>query len=202
MQKVVELKGRRCCSRCAYPLSTCVCDSVIGCELPCKITVLQHRKESKHAKNTVRLAKLIAPDIEIILDDVECLKNGEFAAKLKDAILIYPNPHSNVLLKHDLESKHTLEDTHLLFIDATWKQAHGIWKRHPLLSTLDSYHLELSEMPEYTIRKAKRTNYLSTIEAIAYCTEILFGQDKHPYLSLLARMQSNWPSQKLSTPKS
>jgi len=158
--------------------------------------VLQHRKESKHAKNTARLAKLVAPELEIILDDEECFNNGVIADKLKDAILIYPNPHSNVLLKHNIESKHTLKDTHLLFIDATWKQAHGIWKRHPYLSTLDSYHLEVSEMPEYTIRKAKRPDYLSTIEAIAYCTEILFGQDKHPYLHLLGRMQSNWPPQR------
>lgn len=195
---------RQYCEKCEYPLATCVCKAIVKVVLPFRVVILQHEKESKHAKNTARLAKLISPEIEIVV----LTKGYEInelvsSIKMTNAVLLYPNETSTSLESFNIKSVQSRSNTGYLYneitlilIDASWRQAYGIWQQHTWLKDLP--HCHFGEVPEkqYEIRKSKKSHQLSTIEALAESIEILCGISGKPYISLLNHMQRYWARHK------
>lgn len=174
---------------------TCVCSAIVTVDVPVDITVIQHPKESKHAKNTIRLAKLINPRINVISSEQKERIQRLIESVMGNGALIYPNANSlpleNAFNDANLQSQPL---KHLIFIDASWKQAFGIWKQHSDLALLKSFHLDLNVGSKYQIRCAKKPNYLSSIEAIAYSLKTLCNTEPKPFFTILNKMQSFWPS--------
>ncbi len=54
------------CLRCQYLQLQCICDLIPIVEQPVEIIILQHEKEAKHAKNTVKLLQVVWPKIRVI----------------------------------------------------------------------------------------------------------------------------------------
>lgn len=191
---------RQYCEKCAYPQTTCVCKAVVRVVLPFRVVILQHEKESKHAKNTARLAKLISPEIEIIklTKDIE-IKELVDSIKTTNAVVLYPNETSTTLESFNskyeqsrLNSEYIDNNTTLILIDGSWRQVYGIWQQHMWLKNLP--HCHFGEIPnkQYKIRKSKKSHQLSTIEALAHSIEILSGISGKPYINLFNYMQKYW----------
>lgn len=185
---------REYCKNCSYPLQNCVCSAIERIDLPLSVVVIQHHKEVSHAKNTLRLARLISPCLQIIdARDIATI------SKLIDqsnanSILLYPNENSRSL-EELADENVTLGNSidKLILIDGTWKQAHGIWKRNRLEEHLQSVHFSNSVQKTYKIRTSKQGFQLSTIEALAYSVSVLTKLDVSPYHNILNAMQSHWP---------
>ncbi len=232
---------RKYCSHCAYPSKTCVCSAVTRLKLPCKVTIVQDRREAKHAKNTARLCTLLSDDIHIVDSDGEVTQEAleqlrqsvhDDGRSLNIPLLIYPNPSSQSLstLKREhsnqvpnkeallfeseayMSAKSNVEyanpepsistllkeknkrKTHLIFIDASWKQAFHVYKSLDVLRALPSYHLAQVPKSRYRIRKTSSELKLSTLEAIAYTLEYLFDVPPAPFFDVMEKMQSHWPN--------
>lgn len=162
--------SRPYCEICALPSRTCICAlaSHVGkIQYQGEIHVIQHPSETGHAKNSVRLVKLIMPTLSVWQGETP-----EQLTELRQQII--KNPQSWGCFypcAQSIESSSgapTLPHTKLLFIDATWRKARKIWHLNPWLQALPLYHLPKTLQGQYSIRKNHAEHQLSTLEAIAY----------------------------------
>jgi len=186
----MDSKKRSVCASCNYPSRTCICDYLSHVELPARIIVLQHKAEAKHAKNTVRLVKLIAPEI-VVLQSGADMKIDEVDLSNRNVVVIYPSEHSLSLEQYSNKSNMQSVDT-LVFIDASWRQAYGMWQANVWLHRYPQFHFESAPQAIYNIRLAKREHQLSTLEAIAYSLETLYGYPSTPFKRALKGLKKNW----------
>lgn len=155
--------------------------------------ILQHPKESLHAKNTVRLLSLALANITVLKGK----KAGDFieleqflAADPKPTAVFYPAEQSTEL---SLEAENTsARIKRAIFIDASWKQAYGIWQNNAWLNRYPFYKLPLHQSGQYTIRSSVLEYSFSTLEAVAYTLESIEQLDPAPLLSLLNTFTSQW----------
>ncbi|MBO1256768.1 DTW domain-containing protein [Alteromonas sp. 5E99-2] len=183
---------RQICEKCHYPSSTCICSFVKVISTKHKIHVLQHYKETKHAKNTVRLARLAIQDIELSViktnDDVTQIYQQ---LRNKKICVLYPSKCSRVLNKERLAFKNANYDE-IIFIDGTWKQTKGIFNRLAQQCHIEPWELDNAELPHYYIRKSPIKEGMSTLEAIASVLETVEELDVSTLYSLLKGFQSHW----------
>ena len=140
----------------------CLCAHITVVKNKIPILVLQHPKEAKHALNTIHIAAQCVQKIDVrqfpICDDT-C------AFWSQDAALLYPN-HQSIPLPVDHKGP-------ILILDGTWPKAQSMRLSIPSLRNKLCYHIPSHPRGEYTIRKSKRENALSSIEAIAAALEYL-----------------------------
>jgi DTW domain-containing protein YfiP len=192
--------SRQYCKRCAYPITTCVCGAIETLALPNRVIILQHKNESKHAKNTARLAKLVSPSIEIV--DVSGSASLSILSKsllTSEVLVLYPNNTSIAIESYIQEHAKNAEKNDLLrkpitliLIDANWRQAYGIWQQQKWLKAFTHCHFDNLPSKQYVIRKSKKAHQLSTIEALAHSLEIISGVSGQAYLNVFSFMQRHW----------
>lgn len=175
------------CTKCHYPVTTCVCEYVTKkVKNRTKIVILQHPDEVNLAKNTVRLLQLQLSDIQVVIGESE----NDFASILNDlpkesTALLYPG--KDTIDVHNCSAL-APKLTHLVVIDGTWKKTNKIFALNPWLQSLQK--ISFSSIPEnqYRIRKAEQAYSLSTLEAVGHFVHIVDGCDNKPLLNLLNGM--------------
>lgn len=202
----IQVNKRIICEGCGYAKSTCVCQWVKPIQSPLGIVILQHPKEAKHAKNTVKLLQLGLSNIEVIQGE-----SSQDFKKLADNVniqpgyfsLCYPNPNSKAIESTIKQSKKpTLyQPNHkLIFIDASWRKALKMWHLNPWLHELDSWHFDHPPSNQYKIRHTTQANSLSTLEAVAYVLNSTHHTDCNYLLTLFKNMQQKcFQSNRLNT---
>ena len=153
---------RAYCSHCAYPKTTCLCSHIRRIPNSIPIHVIQDPKETKHALNTIHIARLCLENIRI--HDVS-ITEEEIQQILQGGALMFPSQTSTTL-----PPNHTGP---LFFLDATWPKAMKIYLSNPILHSIPNYHLPNPRQSSYHIRKTSRTNALSSLEAIGQSLEFL-----------------------------
>ncbi len=185
---------RQICGKCLYPIKTCICSNISEQQLMFDITILQHPKEAKNAKNTARLAKLVTPEISIVkTDDIESLKALRHCLVRESTVVLYPSkvsyPISTAILP-------TLSDTqqrmHLIVLDGTWRQAFQVWQTNDWLRGYDCYHFDNPDISNYKIRKSKDNTHLSTLEAISIFAQMVFNINPSKYLNAQKSLMDVW----------
>ncbi|WP_026971042.1 tRNA-uridine aminocarboxypropyltransferase [Aliagarivorans marinus] len=156
--------SRARCPHCQRPLSHCLCADISMLQHQRPVTILRHPSEQQHAKATAHLAALSLSRCELIDGEGP----ADFAAFIANSDmrrvgLIYPS-----LASQPLEQADVGEIDSWLFLDGTWRKAHKLLQLNPWLQSLPSFHFAHAPASAYTIRKAKRSDSLSTLEAIAY----------------------------------
>jgi len=146
------------CPECLRPSRRCICRFVRSCDTPLKLTVIQHRDEAKHAKNTGALAARCL-DITLIFDDqIESIdfNNGRHS-------LLYPvtDAPTQVLQPTQLD-----ESIRVWIIDATWRKAKRLLAENPALQALPRIALSPTES-QWRNRKPQSSGQLATIEAVS-----------------------------------
>lgn len=177
------------CEICHFPTRTCICELVRASEkvkYDGQIHVIQHPLEVGHAKNSVQLVKQLMPALRLwqgeTPEELEALKNCVEQQSNKWACFF---PTSGSQLCTTTEPKRP--DTHLLFIDATWRKARKIWHLNQWLRDLPVYHLPENIEGRYNIRKNHASHQLSTLEAIAHTINSVTNSE--PLLHLFQEYQ-------------
>lgn len=127
---------------------------------------MQHPSEVGHAKNTVRLLKLVMPQMKIYVGEAatDFIELQHYlAAQTKPIYVVYPNEHSQTVAEAGAS-----EAAIIILVDGTWRKAYRMLQLNPWLLNYPSLHLECEDESQYVIRKAKRSDSLSTLEAAAY----------------------------------
>lgn len=175
------------CTKCHYPVTTCVCQYVTNkVENKTKIVILQHPDEVNLAKNTVRLLQLQLANIQVIIGENE----NDFAQACQDlpqhsTALLYPGENAIDVL--DCTSL-PVQLTHLVVIDGTWKKTNKIFALNPWLHALRKVSFNSVPQNQYHIRKAEQSYSLSTLEAVGHFIHIVDDCDNQPLLYLLDGM--------------
>lgn len=175
------------CTKCHYPVTTCVCEYVSKkVNNRTRIIILQHPDEVNLAKNTVRLLQLQLSDIQVVVGESESDFESVLMGLPKESTaLLYPGKDTI-----DVHNCSSLEPqlSHLLVIDGTWKKTNKIFALNPYLHALQK--ISFSTIPEnqYHIRKAEQSYSLSTLEAVGHFIHIVDGCDNQPLLHLLNGM--------------
>lgn len=156
-----------------------------------RVAIIQHGKETKHAKNTAKLAKLCAPEINIVKADcTESMHNLAVFCHANSSVVVYPCESSQEL---ESNRKSLAKNVRLLIIiDGSWKQAYAIFQQHTWLHAIPAFHFENAPDSQYTIRHTHFAKSLSTLEALAYSLSTLYSLDVEPFYRLQRAMQNNW----------
>ncbi|MCL1047144.1 DTW domain-containing protein [Shewanella electrodiphila] len=159
------------CQNCGYPKSACICDSVTKMTAKTTVIVLQHPSEAEHAKNTVKLLCLTLPATKVVVGETAD-DFAELQVYLKEAgkpvYLVYPSETSQ-----SAADSGAPEECIILLIDGTWRKAFKMLQLNPWLLELPALHIEFEGVSQYRIRKAKRSDSLSTLEATAYMLQAI-----------------------------
>ncbi len=183
---------RTLCYKCGYPQAVCVCPWVSDIVSPVDIVILQHHRESDHAKNTARLVQLAIPDVDVQV--VPARSNLEQAIDIQDGeycAVFFPTATSRPLEENLSEfTAHNYQKT--VFLDGSWKQASGMAQQLSQNPNLHFYHFEDPQPSRYQIRHTNQASALSTIEAIALVLEKVYSVNTQPLMDLLEGFQSHW----------
>ena len=157
---------RPICPTCQYPLRVCVCELTCDLSLPTRIVVLQHPSETGHAKNSVKILRLVAPDTQVIIgerpEDFAELKRQVESQKVA---VFYPSEKARDFCGGEV---FTRDYDMLIFIDASWRKAYKMWQENPWLWQCEAWQFSNPPAGQYDIRKTSVVNGLSTLEAVAY----------------------------------
>ncbi|UJF22429.1 tRNA-uridine aminocarboxypropyltransferase [Shewanella sp. OMA3-2] len=156
---------RAYCAVCDYPLIACVCHAISPLQVRTNVIVMQHPSEVNHAKNTVRLMRLVIPNMRVFVgetteDFIEL--QAYLAQATKPIYVVYPSDNSQTVMQAKAAS-----DAIIILLDGTWRKAYKILQSNPWLLGYPALHLDVVYASNYIIRKAKRPDSLSTLEATA-----------------------------------
>ncbi|NMH65066.1 tRNA-uridine aminocarboxypropyltransferase [Shewanella salipaludis] len=163
--------SRRYCSVCHYPQSACVCASIRPLQPKTRLLVLQHPSEVGHAKNSVRLLSLVIPQTLVYVGETpeDFAELRQYLARLERPVyLVYPSEKSV-----QVQQAAPAADCVLLLLDGTWRKAFRLLQLNPWLQQYPALHLDLEQSSNYRIRKASRSDSLSTLEAAAHMLRAL-----------------------------
>ncbi|MGI2852790.1 tRNA-uridine aminocarboxypropyltransferase [Shewanella algae] len=178
---------RAYCEQCGYPQTACVCGAVAAIFPRSQLWILQHPSEVEHAKNSVRLLQLAVPDARVIVGETEAdfaALRAELTGDSLPTFLLYPSDESL-----PLPATASSETVRLILLDGTWRKTLKMFRLNPWLQALPQRHLPLAAPTAYRIRKASRSDSLSTLEAAAAAlSQLEPGLDVTPMHDLLAEL--------------
>ena len=167
---------RRQCPVCLRAQTTCICHWVTPTANLVDVLVLQHPKEVDHAKGSARLLHLSLQHSQLVVGDVfdavvlQDLLTGSPGA-VRHTLLLYPELPQDLasglavapaLPTSGLNDPTTLR---LVVLDGTWRKSRKMLFQNPLLQQLPRVALADLAPSRYLIRKARRPDQRSTLEA-------------------------------------
>jgi DTW domain-containing protein YfiP len=186
---------RLMCEQCGYPQVTCLCAWVNPVTAPLNIVILQHPKEAKHAKNTVKLLTLGLENVIVLQGETPADWRDlaqRVAKRPKNYCLFYPHEQSTSfesISSPELKEKYFPINHSVIFIDASWRKALKIWHQNSWLQQCNSWHFDNPPDNQYHIRRTSQESSLSTLESVAYVLEHTHNTDCAPLHTLFWKMQ-------------
>lgn len=157
--------GRAKCARCLRPQSACICAWITPTPHQCEVLILQHPLELHQAKGSARLLHLSLQRSQLITGECfdPALLDGLLSAGSRVNVLLYPGEadganESSVLPEDPVRIR-------LIVLDGTWRKSLKMLHLNPCLRQLPRLALHKPPPSQYLIRKARRPDQLSTLEA-------------------------------------
>ena len=166
--------GRRAvCPHCERPVRTCLCRWVCPTANQAEVLILQHPLEVRQAKGSARLLQLslarCTTRVGEVFDPAELqawLAQGR-ADGLQSVLLYPPTPgtaHEAGAFNVEPQGQAPAR-TRLVVLDGTWRKSLRMLHLNPALQNLPRLALHPDGPSRYLIRKARRPEQLSTLEA-------------------------------------
>ncbi|HTU60950.1 MAG TPA: tRNA-uridine aminocarboxypropyltransferase, partial [Polyangiales bacterium] len=134
------------------------------------ITILQHKRESRHAIGTVRIAELGLARCHVEIVPASARSGTERPSWLPaNAGLLYPGAGSRDLAELSAAERPGA----LVILDGTWHQARQLFRDHAFLHDLPRFSLSPAAPSRYRIRREPAEHCISTIEAIVQALSLL-----------------------------
>lgn len=195
--------GRPVCPRCTRPLRACLCRWITPTDHAVDVLVLQHPAEQHHAKGSTRLLQLSLRHCRCEVGehfDPQALGAWLHARGMADpdgpprqALLLYPEqpggtPGGPAVAAPPVPLANPGR-WRLVLLDGTWRQANRLLQDHPALQRLPRWALPMPPPSRYTVRKARRAEQRSTLEAACLALGALEGRHAH-FAPLLAAFEA------------
>jgi DTW domain-containing protein YfiP len=163
MSDMPSSSRRARCVRCGLPASTCICALVTRVDNEIDVLVLQHPREAREAKGSVRLLGLALARCRVVVG--ETFERAELLALLGGDVsgnaLLYPHDRLDTPARSN-----SVQVRRLVVLDGTWRKSLRMLHANPLLQSLPRYSLAPTEPARYAVlRRAASASQLSTLEA-------------------------------------
>ncbi len=163
MSDMPSSSRRARCVRCGLPARTCLCPLLTRVDNEIDVLVLQHPREAREAKGSVRLLGLALTRCRVVV--------GEIFEPTELLTLLGGDVSGNALLyPHDgldtAAQSNSVQVRRLVVLDGTWRKSLRMLHANPLLHSLPRCSLAPAEPARYAmLRKAASASQLSTLEA-------------------------------------
>lgn len=164
---------RAVCPHCERPVRTCLCRWVCPTANQAEVLILQHPLEVRQAKGSARLLQLslarCSTRVGEVFDPAELqawLAQGR-ADGVQPVLLYPPAPGTaHEAGAFDVETQgQAPARIRLVVLDGTWRKSLKMLHLNPVLQRLPRLALHPDAPSRYLIRKAPRSDQLSTLEA-------------------------------------
>lgn len=190
--------SRVLCPTCQRPEKACICAFAVSIDNHINVIVLQHPSEVKQSKGTVSLLQQSLSNCQVIVGESfnQCQLLTERLSQYGDnVVLLYPSEQalaldfssSNISKKSAEKDISPLSEVKcIIILDGTWKKAYRMFMLNTFLHQLKHVALPEGISSLYQIRKTKKENALSSLEA---CCHALARLENAPdkYQKLLSR---------------
>jgi DTW domain-containing protein YfiP len=190
----MTLNQRPVCSGCLRPQRTCICRWITPLDSVTEVLFLQHPLEVGQAKGSAFLLHASLTNSRLIVgeafaeEELRALLYAPFAHDDAQAeiypLLLYPDDHKPADEAAPIHSEQLAVRHRLIVLDATWRKSRKMVYLNPLLQRLPRLALHNPPASRYAIRKAHRSDQLSTFEATCYALMQL-EQNDSKYRQLL-----------------
>jgi DTW domain-containing protein YfiP len=170
---MVQHTMRPTCPNCLRAKTGCICHLISKVQSDIEVLILQHSLEVLETKGTARLLHLCLLNSNIAVGEI--FDESIFISS-KLSILLYPMTPEDYSLGIDAPPElnpallKNLSNIRLIIIDGTWRKSRKILIKNPYLQTMPRLILQDLPAGQYTIRKARKPDQLSTLEAT--CTAL------------------------------
>lgn len=152
------------------------------------VVVLQHPSEVKQSKGTLGLlAQSLSRCVVLVGEDFS--QHAQLAQIIRDfgnrVSLLYPSEQANIIQAAN-DTDQVLQNHCIILLDATWKKAYRMFNLSSVLHQIPHISLPEGITGQYLIRKTRRNNALSTLEACCYALGII-EQAPQKYQALLTQ---------------
>jgi len=172
------------CPVCFFRREICVCPILPVVSAKTEIWILRHVREAVRPANTGRLVALAMPGARVVsCGGGERIGGGRRVFEtlpLTGTWLLWPDGPG--LPADPLRCDAPLR---IAVIDATWHQARRLYRQTPCLHQLPKLALPAPETSRQRLRKQRRPDGMSTIEAVAAALSLLEGKASARPLEIL-----------------
>lgn len=179
--------SRALCSACQRPKKACICHFVVNIDNHVNVLVLQHPSEVKQSKGTVSLLNQSLSNCQVLVGETfaQCEVLIQQLRHYGDKIvLLYPSEQALALNFSPLslrennrlisdEASQLSEIKCIIILDGTWKKAYRMFMLNPCLHGIKHIVLPQGITSLYQIRKTKKDNALSSLEACCHALACL-----------------------------
>ncbi|MGA9523455.1 MAG: tRNA-uridine aminocarboxypropyltransferase [Myxococcaceae bacterium] len=166
------MSHRDVCWRCRRPQRVCYCAQIPTLETRTRVVFLQHRRESRVAIGTARMAHLALPNSEFHVGiEFEGDPRIDALAQQPGTFLLFPSDDARPLGELAPGELKTL-----VVVDGTWPLAKKLIRINPTLQRLPRVSFQPERPGNYRIRREPAEHCLSTIEAVAEVVGQLEGE--------------------------
>ncbi len=172
MSSEASVSHRDVCWRCRRPKRVCYCAQIPTLETRTRVVFLQHRRESRVAIGTARMAHLALPNSEFHVGiEFEGDPRVDALAQQPGTFLLFPSDEAR-----PIEELADGELKTLVVVDGTWPLAKKLIRVNPTLQRLPRVSFQPERPGNYRIRREPAEHCLSTIEAVAEVVGRLEGE--------------------------
>jgi DTW domain-containing protein YfiP len=184
------VSGRLRCATCLRPQSSCICRWITPVAHQAEVLILQHPLEADNPKGTARLLQLSLRSSRLLTGEVFDPGEWQPPGDTRHNLLLYPDLPSDrgagLPLPPALATGLLRDPSRLRLIvpDGTWRKSRKLLYLNPALQQLPRLALQDLPASNYRIRRARRPDRLSTLEAVCAALGQLEG-DSGPFQPLL-----------------
>ena len=161
------------CLRCYMRREICICPILPTVQTRTEFLILRHIAEAERPSNTGRLAALALPNSRVFScgggDRLGFSPPDEQILQKSGTWLLWPDGISS-----DIPDA---PPDRVVVLDATWRQARRLYARMPVLWTMPRLALPAPAQYRNRLREQRRSDGMSTIEAVAAAVARLEGAE-------------------------
>ncbi|BBN60130.1 DTW domain-containing protein [Hydrogenovibrio marinus] len=157
------------CTKCHRLENLCLCSALPELDNQVELAFLQHPLEQNQVKGTAWLTHASLSQSHFLVG--EQFSSDELSNLIhnKHTFLLYPASEEESVTTYSAEQvreQFPLKDCRVLILDGTWKKTRKMLYLNPELAALPRIMLQPQQPSEYSIRKQKNAQTLSTLEAV------------------------------------
>jgi DTW domain-containing protein YfiP len=180
---VVRRTSRLRCVICGLIDVRCICSGLDRCRLPWRLVIVQHGKEGAKPTNTARLLAAVVLHSRLLPFATRTTpwSRERLGAADEPRFLLHPGEDATPLDRARVSELARIGGA-LVIVDGSWRQSGRMVRRGDGLRELPRFALPAGPPSRWTVRRAPRAGFVSTLESVVRLAALLDDPEPHRVL--------------------